>query len=237
MLEIAIVEDEENYRNILCEYLERYEQETGEKIHLSIFTDGDEIVENYMAEYDMILMDIEMQFMNGMDAARKIREIDTAVVIIFITNMAQYAIQGYEVDALDYILKPISYFAFSQRIQRAIGRMKKREEHYINIVSKNGVNKVPVSDIGWIESEGHRLFYHTKEHVYESTLNSMKEMEQELKKYNFFRCNKGYLVNLAHVKAIRDGWAILTNGQVMISRTKKTEFQKALTTYAGETVK
>ena len=65
----------------------------------------------------------------------------------------------------------------------------------------------------------------------------MKEMEQELKKYNFFRCNKGYLVNLAHVKAIRDGWAILTNGQVMISRAKKTEFQKALTTYAGETVK
>lgn len=237
MLEIAIVEDEENYRNILCEYLSRYEKETGDKIHLSIFTDGDEIVENYIAEYDMILMDIEMQFMNGMDAARKIREVDTAVIIIFITNMAQYAIQGYEVDALDYILKPISYFAFSQRIQRAIRRMKKREDHYINIVSKKGVNKVSVSDIGWIESEGHRLIYHAKEHVYESTLNSMKEMEQELKKYNFFRCNKGYLVNLAHVKAIRDGWAILTNGQVMISRAKKTEFQKALTTYAGETVK
>lgn len=237
MLEIAIVEDEENYRNILCEYLSRYEKETGDKIHLSIFTDGDEIVENYMAEYDMILMDIEMQFMNGMDAARRIREVDTAVIIVFITNMAQYAIQGYEVDALDYILKPISYFAFSQRIQRAIRRMKKREDHYINIVSKKGVNKVSVSDIGWIESEGHRLIYHAKEQVYESTLNSMKEMEQELKKYNFFRCNKGYLVNLAHVKAIRDGWAILTNGQVMISRAKKTEFQKALTTYAGETVK
>lgn len=237
MLEIAIVEDEENYRNVLCEYLKKYEQETGQKMHMSVFTDGDEIVENYTAKYDIILMDIEMQFMNGMDAARKIREVDKAVIIIFITNMAQYAIQGYEVDALDYILKPISYFAFSQRIQRAVGRMKKREERYINIVSKNGVNKVAVSEISWIESEGHRLIYHAKNQVYESTLNSMKEIENELKDCSFFRCNKGYLVNLAHVKAIRDGWAILTNGQVMISRAKKTEFQKALTTYAGETVK
>lgn len=237
MLEIAIVEDEESYRNVLCEYLKKYEQETEEEIHVSIFTDGDEIVENYTAKYDIILMDIEMQFMNGMDAAHKIREVDKAVIIIFITNMAQYAIQGYAVDALDYVLKPISYFAFSQRIQRAVGRMKKREERYINIVSKNGVNKVAVSEIGWIESEGHRLIYHAKDQVYESTLNSMKEIENELKDCNFFRCNKGYLVNLAHVKAIRDGWAILTNGQVMISRAKKTEFQKALITYAGETVK
>lgn len=237
MLEIAIVEDEESYRKILSEYLEKYSRETGDEIHISAFTDGDEIVENYTAKYDIILMDIEMQFMNGMDAARKIREADTSVIIIFITNMAQYAIQGYEVDALDYVLKPISYFAFSQKIQRAVGRMKKREEHYINIVSKSGVNKVAVSEIGWIESEGHRLIYHAKDQVYESTLNSLKELENELKDYNFFRCNKGYLVNLAHVRAIRDGWAILTNGQVMISRAKKMEFQKALTAYAGETVK
>lgn len=237
MLEIAIVEDEESYRNILCEYLRKYETETEEEIHISVFTDGDEIVENYAAKFDIILMDIEMQFMNGMEAARKIRESDTSVIIIFITNMAQYAIQGYEVDALDYVLKPISYFAFSQRIKRAVGRMKKREEHYINIVSKNGVNKVAVSEIGWIESEGHRLTYHAKDQVYESTLHSMKEIEKQLEDYNFYRCNKGYLVNLAHVKAIRDGWAILTNGQVMISRAKKSDFQKALTTYAGETVK
>ena len=90
-------------------------------------------------------MDIEMEFMNGMDAATKIREVDREVIIIFITNMAQYAIQGYAVYALDYVLKPISYFAFSQKLQRAVGRMKKRKERYINIVSKNGVNKVAVS--------------------------------------------------------------------------------------------
>ena len=98
MLEIAIVEDEENYRKVLWQYLRKYETETAEQIHISVFTDGDEIVEHYSARYDIILMDIEMRFMNGMDAARKIREVDRSVIIIFITNMAQYAIQGYEVD-------------------------------------------------------------------------------------------------------------------------------------------
>lgn len=92
MIEIAIVEDEENYRNILQEYLQKYEQEYGEQIHLSVYTDGDEITENYSAKYDIIFMDIEMQFMDGMTAARKIREADKGVIIIFITNMAQYAI-------------------------------------------------------------------------------------------------------------------------------------------------
>lgn len=116
MIEIAIVEDEENYRNILQEYLQKYEQEYGEQIHLSVYTDGDEITENYSAKYDIIFMDIEMQFMDGMTAARKIREADKGVIIIFITNMAQYAIQGYEVDALDYVLKPIAYFAFSKKL-------------------------------------------------------------------------------------------------------------------------
>ena len=237
MLNIAIVEDEENYRNILYEYLKRYEQENNEAVQISVFADGDEIAQKNSAKYDIILMDIEMQVMNGMDAAKKIRESDREVIIIFITNMVQYAIQGYEVDALDYVLKPISYFAFSQKILRAVGRMKKRVERYIHIISKNGVDKVPASEISWIESEGHRLIYHTRNQVYESTIRSMKETENELKDCNFFRCNKGYLVNLAHVRAIRDGWAILSNGQVMISRSKKTEFQKALTTYAGENVK
>lgn len=237
MIEIAIVEDEENYREVLCDYLNKFQKESGEQIHLSVFTDGDEIVENYSAVYDVILMDIEMRFMNGMTAAKKIREADKGVVIIFITNMAQYAIQGYAVDALDYVLKPISYFAFSQTISRAIGRIKKREEHYINIISKNGVDKVPVSQIGWIESEGHRLIYYSSDRVYESTVNSMKELEKELSDYHFFRCNKGYLVNLAHVRAIRDGWAILLNGQVMISRAKRSEFQKALIEYAGDTIR
>lgn len=121
MIKIAIVEDEQLYAKQLHEYLRKYEKENGEAIEVTIYSDGDQIVEKYQSQYDIILMDIEMKFMDGMSAAEEIRKIDTEVVIIFITNMTQYAIRGYAVDALDYVLKPVSYFALSQRLNRAIG--------------------------------------------------------------------------------------------------------------------
>ena len=133
MINIAIVEDEAMYAKQLQEFLLQYQKENGEVFNITVYSDGDQIVHKYKSQFDIILMDVEMKFMDGMSAAEEIRKVDTEVVIIFITNMAQYAIQGYEVDALDYILKPISYFAFSQRIQRAVGRMKKREERIFSI--------------------------------------------------------------------------------------------------------
>ncbi len=129
MIKIAIVEDELAYAKQLQEFLLQYEKEMGESFHITTFSDGDEIVHKYKADFDIILMDVEMKFMDGMSAAEEIRKVDTEVVIIFITNMAQYAIKGYAVDALDYVLKPVSYFAFSQRLARAISRMKKRESN------------------------------------------------------------------------------------------------------------
>ena len=96
MVRIALVEDDPIYRNQLKEYLARYEKESAEKIRITTFTDGDEIAIGYRAEYDIILMDIEMNYMDGMTAAEEIRRLDPEVVIIFITNSPQYAIKGYQ---------------------------------------------------------------------------------------------------------------------------------------------
>ena len=96
MVRIALVEDDPIYRNQLKEYLVRYEKESAEKIRITTFTDGDEIAIGYRAEYDIILMDIEMNYMDGMTAAEEIRRLDPEVVIIFITNSPQYAIKGYQ---------------------------------------------------------------------------------------------------------------------------------------------
>ena len=123
MISIAIVGDEEMYAKQLQQFLHQYEEENKEMFDITVYSDGDQIVNKYKSQYDIILMDVEMKFMDGMSAAEEIRKIDTEVVIIFITNMAQYAIRGYAVDALDYVLKPVSYFAFSQRLNRAISRM------------------------------------------------------------------------------------------------------------------
>lgn len=112
MLRIAIVEDEDSYISVLKGFLERYKEESGEQMEITVYHDGDEIAAFYKAQFDIILMDIEMKFIDGMTAAEEIRQKDTTVSIIFITNAPQYAIRGYEVGALDYILKPVSYFTF-----------------------------------------------------------------------------------------------------------------------------
>lgn len=236
MIKIAIVEDEHAYAMQLQEYLHQYEKENGEVFEISLFSDGDEIVNKYKPVYDIILMDVEMKFMDGMSAAEEIRKVDTEVVIMFITNMPQYAIRGYAVDALDYVLKPVSYFAFSQRLNRAISRMKKRETKMIAISIKGGTVRLNVTNVTYIESQGHTLIFHTVNGIYE-TSGTMKELEKELSELNFYRGNKGYLINLAHVESVKDGCAVVRGEQLLLSRARKKEFMEALTRYWGEVIK
>lgn len=236
MIKIAIVEDEHAYAMQLQEYLHKYEKENGEVFEISLFSDGDEIVHKYKPVYDIILMDVEMKFMDGMSAAEEIRKTDTEVVIIFITNMAQYAIRGYAVDALDYVLKPVSYFAFSQRLNRAISRMKKRTGKTMSVAIKGGAVRLDIANITYIESRGHTLVFHTTGADYE-TSGTMKELEQELLEYHFYRGNKGYLINLAHVDSIKEGCALVRGEMLLLSRARKKEFMETLTRYWGEVMK
>lgn len=236
MIRIAIVEDEAHYKEQLMEFLHKFELELGENIEIETYSDGDEFVEAYKAQFNIILMDVQMRFMDGMSAAEEIRKMDSEVVIIFITNMAQYAIKGYAVDALDYILKPISYFQFSQRLNRAIERMKMREVHYMTIKAKGGVKRLQISEIYYIESQGHKLIFATKAGEIETT-GTMKELEDQLASYHFFRGNKGYFINLEHVEGMNDIFALVKGKELLISRPKRKAFMEALSNYWGEVIK
>ena len=218
MIKIAIVEDEAMYAKQLEEFLHQYEAENHEAFDITIYSDGDQIVNKYKSQFDIILMDVEMKFMDGMSAAEEIRKMDSEVVIIFITNMAQYAIRGYAVDALDYVLKPVSYFAFSQ----------------VNIIG--GMVRINIANIYYIESQGHTLILHTILGDYETT-GKMKEMDEKLSGMNFCRGNKGYLINLQHVDRIQDNCAVVKGEELVLSRARKKEFMEALTRYWGEVIK
>lgn len=235
MIRVAIVEDERACAEMLQEYLCRYEKESGENIQIRVFEDGEDIAIGYRAEYDIILMDIEMKFMDGMSAAEAIRQADEEVTIIFITNMAQYAIRGYAVNALDYVLKPVSYFAFSQRFERAVRKMRKKQKHYVVIKVKGGSKKIGTEDIYYIESQGHNLYFHTNEGV-EETAGTMKDMEEKLEPLHFCRCNKGYLVNLNHVDGIKEGMVKVGGDMLVISRPRKKVFQETLASYMREVI-
>ncbi len=232
MISIALVEDDRRYTEQLKGFLCQYEAEKNLKFNIVTFSDGDEIVERYDASYDIILMDIEMKFMDGMSAAEEIRKKDSEVVIMFITNMPQYAMKGYLVDALDYILKPVSYPVFRQRLDRAIERISSRSHDYIAIPVKGGFRKLDTEDIIYVEISIHDLIFHTV-HGDFTTVGSMKKVEEQLGE-EFYRCNKCYLINLKYVDAIQNNDVILGEQTLQVSRAKKKGLLEALNAYMNE---
>ena len=232
MIRIAVAEDDLSWAKQLQAYVEQYARETGKPFDVSLFSDGEDLVERYQGQFDLIFLDIQMRFLDGMATAELIRRTDPEVILLFITNMAQYAIRGYEVDALDYMLKPVGYVTFAQRLGRALSRMRRRERTYITVPMKGGAMKLAVEDITFVESQGHRLIYHTPTGEYICG-GAMKEAEETLEGHNFFRSNKGYLVNLAHVDGIQDNCALVGEHRLLISRSRKAPFLEALTAYLG----
>ncbi|MFA9457695.1 LytR/AlgR family response regulator transcription factor [Halalkalibacter sp. AB-rgal2] len=236
MVRIAIVEDETSYQEQLIEFLRKFQKENEVTIEFETYSDGDEFIDHYKAQFDIILMDVQMPLMDGMSAAEEIRKIDSEVVIMFITNMAQYAIKGYAVDALDYVLKPITYFSFSERLIRALERMKKRESSFITIKLKGGMVRLELSDVYYVESQGHKLIFYTKEGEFTSS-GAMKDLEEELSEYHFFRGHKGYLINLEHVDGMNDSYAVVKGNELPVSRTKRKAFLEALADHWGDVIK
>ncbi|MCD8125926.1 MAG: LytTR family DNA-binding domain-containing protein [Clostridiales bacterium] len=232
MIRIALVDDELEQLEQFHQYLTQYAEERQLEVEAVDFPDGDEFLERYQTPFDIVLMDVQMRFLDGMTTAERLREIDPAVILIFITNMPQYAIRGYAVDALDYVLKPVSYFAFAQRLDRAIQRLGRRERHYITLQVRGGMQKLDVMQIYYVESQKHDLLFHTSGGVY-TTRGTMKSAETLLADYPFFRCNKCYLVNLEHVDSIRENEAMVEGTPLVVSRGRRNDFMTALAAYVG----
>ena len=167
MNRIAIVEDDQGYRDTLFTYIKQYEQERDTAFEATPFEKADDFLAVYNGDYDIILMDIEMPGTNGMDAAEQIRKKDAQVVIMFITNMAHYAIKGYEVGALDFVLKPIQYLNFANKMDRAMQLVENRGSKPVMIQTGTGVKKIDSRDIFYVEIQNHVLRYHTKQGNFE----------------------------------------------------------------------
>lgn len=232
MYRIAVVDDDREFSAKLRDYLEQYAKENDETFEIEVFYDGAEILKDYTPRYELILLDIEMPAVNGMEAAQKIREMDESVVLMFITNMAQYAIHGYSVGALDFVMKPISYYPFSMKIKRALKRVQKKEIPTILLTTSDGVKRLKVSQIYYVEIQGHMLHYYTEEgeFVMRGTLSSV---EKTLPSSLFVKCNHWYLVNLMHVTEVRKNTTVVGNFELEVSRRNRAGFLKALAEHMG----
>ncbi len=232
MIRVLIAEDDPRCYQELERFLDDYSRETGRTFQITHYDNGEDLVERYRPEFDLLLLDVDMPFLDGMTAAGHIRGVDPEVVIVFVTNLAQYAIQGYSVNALDYILKPLNYFSFSQRLTRCLRYVKKREEAYVTVSVKGGALKLEVGDICYIERLGHQLMFHTRDGIHASS-STLQQMEEALADRGFARRNKGYLVNLAHVRGVQDGCAVVQGDRLLISRGRRAAFLDALADYVG----
>ena len=221
-IRIGVVEDDPASCQLVLDYLNRYQQENGEQFTVSVFDDGARIVEKYTPVYDILLLDIEMSEMDGMAAARRIRERDDKVVIVFITAAPQYAISGYEVRALSYLLKPLPWFAFSQELKKSIDMVRRNGDDSMLIETGNGQMRLNLADILYLESIRHTIVIHTLDGKY-SINGTLKDMEAKLADRHFFRSNSCYLVNLKHVTGVADQDCIMSDDERLRVSEQTTE--------------
>lgn len=230
MRNIAIVEDEENEAAALAGFIQRYGEKTGEQFNIFTFLSAEKFLSGYSADYSIVFMDIELPGMNGMDASKSLRELDRDVVLVFVTNMSQFAVGGYEVGAFDFILKPVTYHSFFLKFSRIMQKIRNSDDIHIVIKGKEVTKRVSSSDIKYVEIVNHVLTYHLSSGNIVST-GTMKSVLEQLKGGSFALCNQSYLVNMKYISEFSDNEVCVGEDKLPISRPKKKEFHRAINLY------
>ena len=230
MTRIVIVEDNPADLAQLMDCLQRYEQEHGDRFLVSSYANPADFLDAYRSDCELIFMDIELPAFNGVDVARQLREIDSIVTLVFITNMEQYAVNGYEVDALDFVVKPINYYRFSSMMRKALRIIARRGEKEVMVQSSGTITRLRASQIFYVEIRDHLLIYHTDQGRLESW-GRLSDVEAELTGDHFARCSSSYLVNLRHVISVDGNSVVVAGERLPVSLRRRKAFCTCVTNY------
>ncbi len=227
---ICILEDERDARETLISHLHRYGSENDRDFEITAYENPIPMLEKYTPQWDVIYMDIQMPMMNGLEAARKLRALDPRVLLVFVTGLRQYALEGYEVAAQDYLVKPVNYFDFAMKLTRTLSYLPERADPEILVPTDAGMRRIRLDQLRYVEVDGHHLVYHTLKGDFRR-YGSMVTLEKELKGKGFARCNSCYLVNLRFVRGVKAYELLLEDERLQISRPKKKQFMAELEKY------
>ncbi len=230
---IALLEDEKEEEKTMVAMIERFFQETGHGYEIATFSDSHEFLKLNFELCDLVLLDIILsEKNNGIDVAKEIRKTNKNIAIMFITKTAQFAIDGYNVDALDYILKPLSYYAFALKLKKALHYLENTQNRDIVLRTTDGIVRLKEDDIIYFEVIRHYLYVHSKDKVYKAR-GTMKEVTNATSR-KFARSGNIFLVNLRHVTEIRKQEIVCGNNVIPLTKIYKDSFLKAFGAYTNK---
>ena len=220
-MDIAVVDDEKVIRGYICALIE----EQKPRSNIETYATGEELLAAGK-RFDIVFLDIQMDGMNGIEAARKLRKWQEDTVLIFITGIKEYVFDALDLYAFHYLLKPLDEKKFAEVLEKATYEAKKKTEKKCLFIKTRNLT-LDQSDILYIESRAKKVEIHTTGadkaiEIYAS----MDELEGQLGE-DFYRCHRAYIVNMAHITEYDNESITLTNGdQVYLTKKKYGEFVK-----------
>lgn len=234
MYRIAIVEDEKAAEDVLSSHLSRYAAERDQEFQTTWFPSAMEF-ETTRQQFDLVFLDIQMPGIDGMEAAQLMRTYDEQTPIIFVTNLAQYALHGYEVDALDFIVKPVQYYNFRMKMDSALRHMRRNGGRSIAVNLRDGMRVIPLADIEYVEVVNHDISYHlVGEPEAFVAYGSLSKFEQDVEGSTFVRISNSCMVNMNLIRSVKGQAVSMRGGDTLFfSRSKKKAAVDAITSFLG----
>lgn len=236
MINIAICEDEKEMQYLIENYIDKILKDIEREYKIQKYSSGEELIECDLKGIDILLLDIQMGQMNGMDTARKIRTVDNKMEIIFITSLIDYVQDGYEVRAYRYLLKPIELEELKKHVLNCIKEIEVNKKNYIVIKNKSNTYKIHSDEIKYVEVQKKDMLIHTVNKNFDVRY-SLEKIEKDLNLEKFVRCHKSFLINLSYVENIKQNVAILESGEeVPISRYRHKEVKEKFLKFLGDKI-
>lgn len=230
---VLVVEDDADEAQEVCALLARYGHAHALDVQISWLRTAVDVIAGERS-FDLILLDIGLPGISGMEAAELLRAFDPVTPIVFITSLANYAVRGYEVDALGFVVKPVTYSGLSLYLDRAVRVWRVNAGRRVTIPTREGTRIVPLESVVFVEVRNHELVWHLDAGEPLSVRGSLKQVEERLSEAPVTRISKSHLINMNKVCSVqRDIIRMSSGDELVISRSRRRQTMARLTSYLG----